>query len=770
MDPPPNRAAGLELLGPVTGSGYRRPPSLVRRADGQTLQLTPLAYSTLDAIDGRRTHEELASHVGREIARDVTADDIRYLIEQKLRPLGVLRQPDGSEPTVARRDPLLALRLRKVITNPEVTGRITAPFAKLFLPQIVVPMVIAFVASTLWLMFVKGLAAPTHEALYEPGRLLLVFGLMMLSAGFHEFGHAAAATYGGVKPGAMGMGIYLVWPVFYTDVTNAYRLPRRARLRVDLGGLYFNAIFAVAIVGVWAVTRWDSLLLLVPIQIAHMLHQLLPFVRFDGYHILADLTGVPDLFAHIKPTLLHLLPTRWGKRDRKVLRPLASSVVTVWVLTVVPMLGVVFLAMVTLFPRLAATAWDSIAARWEILQTNWANGDASQVAVLLLSIATIALPVLGVTYLIVRVVRRSSRRVWRATEGRPALRTMAVVAGLAILALLAWTWWPNGQYRPIEASERGTVADLATFATPPQAGTLIDTSSRRAIPPGSSPRLAFVLTPTDAPSAEPIVTILPPSVDPGDTDTWVFPFDPPAAPGEGDNQALAINTVDGSTVYDVSIAVVWVTEGDVDNVNEAWAVASCSNCQTVAIAYQAIFVLDQTATVVPQNIAVAANYDCVRCQTTALAGQLVVTLTDPPSDEAMAQLAALTAELEALEDTITEMTLEEVYAELDRIETAIVHVLIEDGALDLSEVGLIEVTSTDLPSPSPEVVTVGDPAATEPTATDTTTTEDTTTTSDAGEPAPSESPAPSPEESPSPSPEESPSPAESPSPSPAAGP
>ncbi|MET3350527.1 UNVERIFIED_ORG: hypothetical protein ABID57_002219 [Arthrobacter sp. UYEF1] len=39
-----------------------------------------------------------------------------------------------------------------------------------------------------------------------------------------------------------------------------------------------------------------------------MIRQLLPLVRFDSYHILADATGVPDLFQRIKPTLLGLLP------------------------------------------------------------------------------------------------------------------------------------------------------------------------------------------------------------------------------------------------------------------------------------------------------------------------------------------------------------------------------------------------------------------------------------------------------------------------------
>jgi hypothetical protein len=34
-----------------------------------------------------------------------------------------------------------------------------------------------------------------------------------------------------------------------------------------------------------------------------MLEQLTPFARFDGYWILSDLDGVPDLFARIPPIL-----------------------------------------------------------------------------------------------------------------------------------------------------------------------------------------------------------------------------------------------------------------------------------------------------------------------------------------------------------------------------------------------------------------------------------------------------------------------------------
>ena len=109
----------------------------------------------------------------------------------------------------------------------------------------------------------------------------------------------------------MGVGLYLVWPAFYTDVTDSYRLGRGGRVRTDLGGLYFNAIVARASTfGVWWVTGWDALLLIVATQMLQMVRQLAPLVRFDGYHVLADLTGVPDLYQRIRPTLLGLLPGR----------------------------------------------------------------------------------------------------------------------------------------------------------------------------------------------------------------------------------------------------------------------------------------------------------------------------------------------------------------------------------------------------------------------------------------------------------------------------
>ena len=52
-----------------------------------------------------------------------------------------------------------------------------------------------------------------------------------------------------------------------------------------------------------------------------MVQQLIPTVRFDGYFVLADLAGVPDLLARVRPVLLSLLPGRPADPRVTELRP-----------------------------------------------------------------------------------------------------------------------------------------------------------------------------------------------------------------------------------------------------------------------------------------------------------------------------------------------------------------------------------------------------------------------------------------------------------------
>lgn len=692
----------------MRSSGYRRPPALVRRSDGQVLQLTRLLYLVLEAIDGRRTLEEIAREVSDSYGRRVRPQDVRHLVEDRLRPLGTLQLTDGSEPQVAAVRPLLALRFRYAVSDPETTRRVTAPFAWLFHPAIVVVVVGAFFAICGWVLFSRGLGFATYQAFRDPVLLLVVLAITLATAGFHEFGHAAAARYGGATPGTMGMGLYILWPAFYTDVTDSYRLSRTGRIRTDLGGVYFNAVATLVIFGCWWLTGWDALLLAIATQLLQIIRQMPPLLRFDGYHLLADVTGVPDLYYRIKPTLLSLWPTRWGSTESKVLKPWAKAVVTGWVVLVVPfMLGSVLLTVVTL-PRILATATSSTDRQWHSMVRQFGHGDVPAGLAKLVGVIAVVLPVAGACYMLVRTTRRVVSRMWQGTTGRPTWRAGVVVLCCSVAGALTLAWWPHGNYRPIQPYERGTIEDAlpASFrqALPsPLLGgvptvstgspvTMPWPASAGPLPTAAHPVLALVLTPKSPTGG----TARP-------TRTWVFPFDRPPPPGPGDNQALAINTTNGSTLYQVAFALVWADGSQpVLNRNSAYAYASCFDCRTTAVAFQVVLVIGDAHVVVPQNEAGALNDGCVSCLTQALAQQLVLTLPGAPSPQEIGTIEAIWRQISAWATNLQGLSDAEIESALQRYEDQIKAVVGADNGSTATA------TTTSTTSPPPSTTEQGD--------------------------------------------------------------
>jgi nitrate reductase NapE component len=161
----PRRASGVELLGEMKGSGYRRPPALARRPDGQVVQLTPLLHAVLQAVDGERDIAEVARAASSTSGRTMTAANVETLLE-KLRPMGLVVGADGAEPSGHRTNPLLALRMKVAVTDPQRTRALTAPFARLFHPIVVVAVVAPFGWICWWVLVERGLvrgADPHHR-------------------------------------------------------------------------------------------------------------------------------------------------------------------------------------------------------------------------------------------------------------------------------------------------------------------------------------------------------------------------------------------------------------------------------------------------------------------------------------------------------------------------------------------------------------------------------------------------------------------------------
>jgi putative peptide zinc metalloprotease protein len=449
--PPPSLSVGAELLGTYEDSGFREPRYLVRRADGQVVQLSRLLYLVASCLDMGADVEQISRYVSERLGRDVSAENVTYLIDRKLRPTGIVSAP-GSNGPATRANPLLALRLRLPVIPERVHGKVTGALLPLFRTPVVLGVVAALLSLDAWLLLAgrESAATATQQVIYRPGLVLAMTALVVVMGAFHETGHATAARYGGAKPGAMGAGIYLVWPVFYTDVTDAYRLDRRGRLRTDLGGIYFNLVFTLVAAAVYGVTGEGLFLAMVLLTQVETLRQFLPFVRLDGYYIVADLAGVPNLFPYLRPALTTAVRFRRGvprhaawTRKLRALTRRSQTVLTIWAGVTFPILLVNVVAFVVLAPRLAGTAWASADLQARVVSAAVDQSDLIALLNGVVGLAMLALPIAGVLYIVARVAGKIPAIVGTAWR-RSAMATGATTTVLGgLLVFQVGFVWPD---------------------------------------------------------------------------------------------------------------------------------------------------------------------------------------------------------------------------------------------------------------------------------------------------------------------------------------
>ncbi|MFI9648207.1 hypothetical protein ACIHAA_18170 [Streptomyces sp. NPDC052040] len=550
----PRLGAGLELHGEYQGSGFTEPKYIARRGDGQVVQLSRLLYLVASSVDGSRDAETIAHRVSARFGREVSAENIRYLIENKLDPLGVT-VPEGQEDdqvSAPRSDLLLALKGHRVIFNERRVAKIARALAWLHRPPVVVAVLLGIAVLDVWLFLFFGAITPVLEVLDQPVLLLVVFVLTVASLVFHEFGHASACRYGGARPGCIGCGLFLIWPSMYTDVTDVYRIGRAGRLRTDLGGVYFNVVFMLAMAGAYAVSGQAFFLAAVYLGHFEILEQLMPAVRLDGYYILGDLAGVPDLYGKIGPILLSLAPGAKGRRARAevaALKRSARAVVATWVLTMVPLLvGEMGYALWNL-PRITTTMVRSLTE--QLLGTGGAFADGQIAAGLMGVVGCVMLlcPMAGVVYLSVKLGGRLWRGAARSTSGRPALRLALCAVLLAGLGGLSYAWVSGltpeplpkrPPIAPILQPGVPTSAPPARDATPAERHPAAPSATAPGAPSGTAPPAA---SGTPSASATPFGSASPrpsasrvPSESPGETPTGTpaasgAPASVPADPG-----------------------------------------------------------------------------------------------------------------------------------------------------------------------------------------------------------------------------------------------
>ena len=202
-----------------------------------------------------------------------------------------------------------------------------------------------------------------------------------------------------------------------------------------------------------------------------------------------------------------------------------------------------------------------------------------------------------------------------------------------------------------------------------------------------------------------------------------------------DNVAVAVNTQDGASVFRLAFSIRRVANGVVDQTNTAVALASCADCQTVALAFQVVLVRGDADVATPENLALAFNQQCVECVTYASATQIVLGFDGNVrfTSDGYRRLTALQKTLRELEDRAPELSLVQLNAEVQAAKAELLDILAnqtveqEPGAPEQTTTTSTTSTSTTSTAAEDETTTTSEDTSTTSTTSTTSATSSSTT-------------------------------------------
>ena len=283
--------------------------------NNQFFRLAPPAYEFVARLDGTRSIQQaweealrmnpdaapgqqdvielLAQLYGANlIYADLPADTVSLFERQKKR-----RRHETTSKW------LNAMFARLPLWDPDDFLRRSLPFADLVLNRW---------GGLVWLLAVtagvkvavdhwSALVAQGREVL-EPANLLLLYAATVVIKLLHEFGHAIMCRKFGGEVHVLGVMLMVFTPMPFVDATCAWSFRHRwQRMLVGAGGMIVELFIAALAALVWAGTGPGLVNTLVfnvmfSASVSTVLFNINPLLRFDGYYLLVDWLGLPNLY------------------------------------------------------------------------------------------------------------------------------------------------------------------------------------------------------------------------------------------------------------------------------------------------------------------------------------------------------------------------------------------------------------------------------------------------------------------------------------------
>lgn len=249
-------------------------------------------YQLLQLIDNKRTLNDLSILFSNKTGKTFSESDIKNIIDKNLINNNIVFY-NATQNCEIKNESYLFIKLPFLNSK---TIEPVASFLKMFYKkQIMIFLLTGILFFHLYLYLFSDIMTSISIVTLKTTEIFFIYLILFITTLFHELGHSSACAYIGANLGSIGIGLYLNMPVFYADVTDIWRFKRTKRILVDIGGVYFQLLLIPIIFLIYLNTSNNIFLFTIFLLDFSIVSSLNPILRFDGYWIATDISGIPNL-------------------------------------------------------------------------------------------------------------------------------------------------------------------------------------------------------------------------------------------------------------------------------------------------------------------------------------------------------------------------------------------------------------------------------------------------------------------------------------------
>lgn len=255
-------------------------------------RVSEIIYKITNLIDGSRSLNDILVKINTD-GNNLSEESLIKIFSTYLIPNGIVL--GNCEITKRKTNHLY---FKYLILSKDKLHPITNILKHIFSKSYVIPIIICLCIFYLYLFIFENITSVSLSEL-KGSEVVLMYFVIYATIFFHELGHLSACHYYNIEYKEIGVGLYLYFLVFYSDVSKTWKLNRKQRIVVDLGGIYFQLISIFFLYILSIIFNNVAFIYAIYLTILSILFSLNPFFKFDGYWIVSDLMGISNLRKHV---------------------------------------------------------------------------------------------------------------------------------------------------------------------------------------------------------------------------------------------------------------------------------------------------------------------------------------------------------------------------------------------------------------------------------------------------------------------------------------